>query len=122
MTTNSTIPAPSTHRPRKTSRWFPRSATAWTVLVLSTIAIWTPAFFVAAAGYLIYPGCFDTCGDRSDAYAHYAVAAAVALTPVVALRIHQGEQSAPPAGRALATIGFVAAVAAATWWLWASGW
>ena len=64
---------------------------------------------IAAKGEVRDPGCFDSCGPHGEAYAHYAIAATVALTPFVALRIYQGEQSAPPAGRVLAATGVVVA-------------
>ena len=121
MTTNSTIPAPPVDRPGGTSRWLPRSATAWTVLGLSALAAWPAALLAGLSGWLIYPGCFDYCGSRGLAYTHYAVAAVAVLTPLVAVRIHQAEQSAPDTARTMAACAVVASVVAVCLWLWAFG-
>ena len=122
MTTNGTIPAPPVDRPGRTSRWLPRSATAWAILGLSTVAAWPVAFLVAVTGWMIYPGCFDSCGSHGEAYTHYAVAAVAVLTPLVAVRIQQAEQSAPATARTLAACAFVGSVVALAGWLWAFGW
>jgi hypothetical protein len=122
MTTNGTIPAPPADRAGRASRWRPRSTTAWAILGLSALATWPAAFFVAATGFMIYPGCFDDCGSHGAAYTHYAVAAVAVLTPFAAVRIHQAEQSAPETGRTLAACGLVAIVTVLAWWLWEFAW
>jgi hypothetical protein len=122
MTTDTTTPAPPVRRRGELSRWFPRSGGAWALLGLGVVATWPPAALVAASAYLDYPACFDSCGDPGESVARFGVAGLFALTPLVALRIHQGEQSAPPAGRVLAAAGLVGFVTALAWSLALAGW
>lgn len=109
-------------RRREIARWVPRSGGAWALLGIAVVATWPPAALVAATAYLDYPGCFDTCGDPASSGVRFGVAGLIALTPLLALRIHQGEQSAPPTGRSLAAAGLVVLVTVLAWSLALAGW
>ena len=118
MTTNSSIPPPSVHQPR---RWIPRSTTAWGILVLGALCAAVPAFYAAGAAILGYV-CFDECGTPIDITRWALVAVILALSPLVVVRIYQGGRPASTRGRLAITAGLVLAQAALAWCAWTGVW
>ncbi len=117
MTTNSSIPAPSVHQPRRAPRWIPRSRTAWGILVIGAVCAAAPAFYAARAATFDYM-CFDMCGTPVGITQWALVAVIVALSPLVVVRVYQGGHPASARGRLAVAAGLVLAQAALAWWAW----
>ena len=121
MTTNSGIPAPSVHQPRRESRWVPRSKTAWGILFLGAVFAAAPAFYAAGAAILDYV-CFDVCGTPVDITKWALVAAIIALSPLVLVRIYQGGRPASARGRLTVAAGLILVQAVLAWSAWTGVW
>jgi hypothetical protein len=120
MTTNSSIPAPSVHQPRRGLRWIPGSRTAWGILILGAAGATGPAFYAAGLAILGY-ACFDSCDTPVEITEWALVAVIVALSPLVLVRVYQGEHPASARGRLAVAVGLGLSLALA-WCAWTGVW
>jgi len=121
MTTNSSIPAPSVHHPRRAPRWIPGSKTAWGILLLTAVLAAAPAFYAAGAAIIDYL-CFDVCGTPVDITLWALIAVIIALSPFVVVRVYQGGHPASARGRLAVAAGLILAQAALAWCAWTGVW
>jgi len=120
MTTNSSIPTPSVHRPRGVANWVPHSKTARGILVLGAVFSAVAAFYAAGAA-ILDAACFDACGTPVDITQSALVAVIVTLSPLVVVRVYQGGHPASR-GRLAATAVLLLAQATLAWCAWTGVW
>jgi hypothetical protein len=80
-----------------------------------------PAFYAAGAAYIDYV-CFDVCGTPADITKGVLAAVIVALSPLVVVRVYQGEHPASARARLAIAIGLIVALAALAWCAWIGVW
>jgi hypothetical protein len=92
MTTTLTPARPA---PAPRAAWWPRSGTAWAVLVTGGLLAACPAFLAAALAGFAFTGCFIGCGEPEPVLGAFlaGVAALLLALPFAAVRFVQGART-----------------------------
>jgi hypothetical protein len=121
MTTNAlpSVPIPPADRPQRKSLWLPRSPEAFGLLALTVAGAAWPFVLAGFWSWVSATGCFFDCTDPDPllAAALAALAAAILVSPLVAVRFYQSQVGT--IGVRLVTILVVdlAAIGFSVWWL-----
>jgi drug/metabolite transporter (DMT)-like permease len=103
------------------SSWIPGSRAAWAILVVGAVCVVPPAFYAAGAA-ILGSVCFDECSPPVDITWWALVAVMLALSPLVVVRVFQGEHPASARGRLAVAAVLVLAQAALAWSAWTGAW
>ena len=112
MTTNSSKSSSSLDHLPRARAWLPRSRTAWGILILGSACVAVPAYYTAGAAVLSYL-CFDDCGTATDIGESAVFATVLALSPLIAVRMYQGDRPESAHVRLAAAAGLVLILALA---------